>query len=180
MKSNAPVLRFFALVGLALLSFVVLRALREGVESFVSDHHPCHVDVVYYDDHSSDVPVFRHKMDRLALDYKDTSRLAHLNDRPFFACWSGRLCIREEGKYTFEVGSEEHVVLYLDDTSLVDNRKGLDARKKRVGRTTNLAAGMYRFRLEHEHSKGDAWIKVKWKHGNARPEVLRAPHVLGL
>jgi hypothetical protein len=167
------------MVALAAGCFFLLRPLKEQIEHFLYEHHPYHVDVSYYRPESPGDLVFRHRMDQLSLDYRREPRFSRWNDEAFLARWRGWLRVPDDGKYTFEVSCEEHAVLYLMDAPLVDNQRALDIGKIRMGVATNLNAGMYSFRLEHEHRTGDAWMKVKWKRGDSKPKVLRAPYVRG-
>jgi len=165
------------LLVLAVVCFFALSWLKELIETAAFDHNPYHVDVAYYESASAPTSFYHHRMDELVLYYARHPRFGWLNDRPFLARWTGSLRIPEAGKYTFEVSGEEHTVLYLNDVSLVDNQKALAIGKKRMGTSTNLAAGRYTFRLDHEHQHGDAWFKVKWRRGKAKTEVLRAPDI---
>lgn len=86
---------------------------------------------------------------------------------------SGVLAVHKTGLYTFEVFSDDEVVLYLRDVAVIIN-----ATETTTHRKVRLSRGSYRIRAEYRNDVGRACLRVAWSQTSDMLTPLAAPDVV--
>ncbi|NII26633.1 hypothetical protein HB364_16205 [Pseudoflavitalea sp. X16] len=87
-----------------------------------------------------------------------------INDK-FSVRWTGRIKAPQTGTYHFYTTSDDGVMLWINDTLIIDHWKPRMKKHGPLKGQVNLVAGkMYNIRLEHYDEGGLAYIRLEWDH----------------
>jgi hypothetical protein len=96
----------------------------------------------------------------IAFDWEGESPAESLPNDHFGVRWNGILNIREEGKYTFHLTSDDGSRLFIDEMLTIDNW-GNHGPVTRVG-SMDLPVGKHAIRVDFFDEIGGALVKLEW------------------
>lgn len=157
------------LIAVMTLAMVLGSAALPGSSQVAEANPGTQWNASYYNNTSlSGSPVLQRVDDQINFNWGAGSPGGGVNADNFSARWTKTVNFPQSGSWTFRVGADDGVRMWIDVTPIVDEWHG-NAEGYRVYEVTidQLTAGNHDLKVEYYEATGDAQVTVSWAYGGS-------------
>ena len=137
-------------------------------------------NATYFNDTSLSNAVLTRIDDKIDFNWASGSPDPAVNADNFSARWTKTVNFPTAGSWTFYVGADDGVRLWIDVTPIVDEWHGNAEGYRSYERTIDqLTAGNHELTVEYYEATGNAGVKVEWSYGGAATTTTPTDSVYG-